>query len=418
MLEMREVSMAGSFWLLGLVFVLVGTVLAWRRVGRGIANPPGEGFPGISVLKPLKGADPGLAGNLESFFLLDYPDFELLFSVADANDPAVAVVQELRRRYPAVSARLLVGAESVGPNPKVNNLTRSYRQALHDLILISDSNVRVAPDYLRKKWRALRPGVGVVTAAVAGVGPRGWGGRLEAVYLNTFYARGMNLAFATGNPCVIGKSMLFRRSVAARFGGVKALGEYLAEDYALGQEMRKLGLEIALIDAPVEQHIGEYSFRAFWDRHLRWGRIRKAHAPAAFLFEPLFTPMAFGVAAMLALHGSWRAFAASVALWGLCDLALMARFSRGQWVWAPVAWVARELLSVPLWIAVASGNSVRWRGSTLFLSYGGKIQRGEDQGWRTDRSSGEPLPARTRLKDTTTIATGGLGKLRAILREG
>jgi ceramide glucosyltransferase len=259
----------------------------------------------------------------------------------------------------------------------------------------------------------------VVTATVAGVKPGGWGGRLEATYLNTFYARGMSLAFATGNPCVIGKSMLFRRSDASRFGGIRALGEFLAEDYALGEEMRKLGLSVELMDSPIEQYIGAYSFKSFWDRHLRWGRIRKAHAPAAFLAEPLFTPLASGIAGGFALHGI-QGFFLTFSLWGICDLALNYRLSRRERVlwWQPAAWLARELLAFPQWVAAASGNSVQWRGSTLFLSYGGKIQEGEKE-WRSEvTSSGAQLPARTKLRGTTSTATGGLGKPRVILQEG
>ena len=280
------------------------------------------------------------------------------------------------------------------------------------MILISDSNVRVQAGYLRRKVVFLKPGIGVVTAAVAGHAPLGWGGRLEATYLNTFYARGLSLAFASGNPCVIGKSMLFRRSVAARFGGLKALADYLAEDYALGEEMRKLGLSVALADEAVPQHVGEYSFRNFWDRHLRWGRIRKAHAPFAFLAEPLFTPLAAGAFAA----GVWGPLAAlaTIAAWLGADLLLMRKFAGPLPAWAPFAWLAREALAFPLWITVASGNSVQWRGTTLHLSGGGKIHA-EGQEWN---SFGEQPRARTRLRATTNAATGGLGSQPVILREG
>ncbi|MGZ3659406.1 MAG: ceramide glucosyltransferase [Bdellovibrionota bacterium] len=409
--------MVGIIWALSALFVLTGTALVCRRLNLGRKPAiPQTGLPAISVLKPLKGADSGMRDNLESFFQVDYPEFELLFSVAEGTDPAVAVVNELRKRYPQVSARLLCGAENVGMNPKVNNLTRSYRQASYDIVLISDSNVRIAPDYLRKKVAFLTPDVGVVTAAVAGIQPKGLGGMLEAVYLNTFYARGMSLAFATGNPCVVGKSMLFRRSVAARFGGIRALADYLAEDFAFGEEMRKLGLKVAMMDEPVNQFIGVYSFRSFWDRHLRWGRIRKVHAPAAFLLEPLTTPMVSGILLSLSLH-SWHPMLYTFALCGACDILLMTRISRRFDAWAPFAWLLRESLSLPLWFAVAGGNTVEWRGSTLTLSYGGKIQE-RDEEWAETSSSGAQLPARTRSKGTTIAATGGLGKPQVILREG
>jgi ceramide glucosyltransferase len=408
------------FWTLTLFFVLAGTWLAWRKIERASRKSPEERFQGISVLKPLKGVDPGLEKNLESFFQIRYPLFELIFSVADANDPAATHVRHLQAKYPFVRSRLLVGAEAVGLNPKVNNLTRSYREAVFDLLLISDSNIRVAPDYLQKKLSPMREDVGVVTATVAGIEPSGFGGWLETIYLNTFYARGMSLAFASGNPCVIGKSMLFRRSVAERFGGIRALGGYLAEDYALGEEMRMLGLKVVLMDDAISQYVGKYSLRSFWDRHVRWGRIRKAHAPWAFLAEPLFTPIiSSGVAA--AALSKWLAFPQALLLnlfiWMTCDLFLMRKFSGRRYLWAPLAWITRELLSLPLWLTIAAGNSVQWRGSTLFLAYGGKIVvRGQECG--NLLSSGERLPVRTRLRATIDTVTGGNGRPRAILREG
>jgi ceramide glucosyltransferase len=404
--------MATFAWVLGALFLGWGTILAYLREHRGRSAPTQRELPPVSVLKPLKGADSGLSSNLESFFLLDYPEFELLFSVAEEADPAVAILNRLCAQYPGVNSRLIVGAENAGFNPKVNNLTRGEREALHDVILVSDSNVRVAPDYLRRKVAFLEPGVGVVTAAVAGHDPRGIGGMLEATFLNTFYARGLNLAFATGNPCVIGKSMLFRRSVAANFGGLRALAGYLAEDYALGEEMRKLGLRVALTDQAIHQHVGENSFKSFWDRHVRWGRIRKAHAPAPFIFEPIFTSVAAitvaaisqGLAAALATGFTWMA----------ADLLLMRKYSGRLPAWAPIAWLVRELLSFPLWLVIASGNSVQWRGATLHLTSGGLI-KGEGEAWI---SSGVRPRARTKLRVTTNTATGGLGKLPGILREG
>jgi ceramide glucosyltransferase len=400
--------MAMLFWAFILSFAITGNFLAYLRQHRVRKEPMPSELPPVSVLKPLKGADPGLSENLESFFRLDYPDFELLFSVAEGADPAVKLVLELRERYPGVRSRLIVGAENVGMNPKVNNLDRSYRQASADLILISDSNVRVSPDYLRRKVACLAPGVGVVTAVVAGLNPLGFGGMLEATYLNTFYARGLSLAFATGNPCVIGKSMLFRRSVAAQFGGLRALADYLAEDYVLGEEMRKLGLKIALAHGAVRQHVGRYSFRSFWDRHLRWGRIRKAHAPAAFVAEPLFTPA--GTMLLAACGFGARGALLTLAVWLLADLVLMRKLLGSLPVWAPAAWLAREALAFPMWLAVASGNTVHWRGATLHLALGGKLQL-EDEGWSSFRE--QPLGLRNVRAHASNLRYRDLVRLHA-----
>lgn len=335
-------------------------------------------FP-VTILKPLKGADSDLKQNLETFFNLDYPKFELLFSVADPFDPAFDVACELIRKHPHVRARLITGDVKVGANPKINNMVKSYGQAAYDWLLISDSNVRVKPDYLKRMVAHLETGVGAVTSVVAGQNPEQLGGHLEASYLNTFYARGMMLAFRTGNPIVMGKSMLFRKSTAERFGGITMLARYLAEDYMAGEAIRHLGLRALMTCDPIVQHIGNYSFKSFWQRHLRWGRIRKNQSPITFWIEPLLgcfpsaligaiaAHMAFGfsIADFLALH---------LVVWSSCDFLMMRRLGQKIEYKLPLIWFLREALVLPLWINIAAGNTVDWRGGKLKLNTNGILE--------------------------------------------
>src|SRR6185437_12187382 len=136
-------------WAIALSLTLWGSWLALRHfeLEAPLAHLP-HALPPVSVLKPLKGADSGLRENLETFFHLDYPEFEILFSVADPDDPAAQIVRDLIALHPEIKAELIVGQVEVGANPKVNNLVFSYGRARHDWVLISDSNVRVPPDYL------------------------------------------------------------------------------------------------------------------------------------------------------------------------------------------------------------------------------------------------------------------------------
>lgn len=366
-----------SLWTLVIGLTAWGTWLAHKRLR---ASPPHLDAPfnlfPVSILKPLKGVDDRLEQNLEGFFRLDYPDYELLFCVANAKDPACAVARRLIARFPRVRARLLIGETAVGPNPKVNNMLAAYEAAANDWVLVSDSNVRARPDYLKRLVAHLRPGVGMVTAVVAGQDAWGIGGQLEAVYLNTFYARGMNLAAGLGRVCVVGKSMLFQRSVAKRFGGLRTLGRYLAEDFMAGEAMQRLGLEVVIASDPVEQVIGEYSVESFWKRHLRWGRIRKRHSLTAFLLEPLtgaLVSAAIGACALHALTG----FAASsfliihLGFWSLCDIIMMRELGVSLRWSTPIAWFLREMLALPLWLHIASGNTVDWRGHKLAIGAGG-----------------------------------------------
>ena len=280
------------------------------------------------------------------------------------------MVVALMREFSQVPARLHIGAAPAGPNPKVCNLIPGYELARHDLILISDSNVRVWPGYLSALSHCVREDVGVVTAVVAGIHGRGLGGRLEAAYLNTCVARWMWIAYAIGYPCVIGKTMLFRRSVMNRFGGLRNLAKYVAEDYMAGQAMHRLGYRVELLREPVGQYIGTYSFKAFWNRHLRWGRIRRSQSPPGFLIEPL--NYAFG-SGLLGAWGFWQAFSMPfffflflhLFVWGAAD-ALMIRRMEGRISAKTIAaWFLREVLALPHWLHMLSSKRICWRGASV-----------------------------------------------------
>jgi ceramide glucosyltransferase len=325
--------------------------------------------------------EPGLSENLESFFHLDYPRYELLFSLADANDPAAYFITHLMAKYPRIRARLFTGEITVGPNPKVNNLVKSYRAARHDWILISDSNISVSRHYLDAVVADFTTDVGIVTALVAGSDPRGLGGWLEATFLNTFYARWMLLAGKFNNPVVLGKSMLFRRSEAQRFGGIPHLGRYLAEDYMAGQAMQMLGKRIVVMRAAVTQPIGDCTIEAFWSRHLRWGRIRRSQASLAFYFEPFISSSLFsGLLGAWAFH-HWFAFRPETVLmchlifWLSCDLLMIRQMGQKIHLRSIGAWFLRESTHLPLWLHIMTSQTVLWRGQELRLVRGGVLNK-------------------------------------------
>lgn len=354
--------------------------------------PSGAERQPVSILKPVKGFEPELTENLTSFFKLDYPCFELIFSIADEADPARLVIEHLMRQHPDVPSTLIIGDVQVGPNPKVNNLIRGYDRARYDWVLISDSNVRVRPEYLLKKTDVFTEDVGVVTAVVSGIEPQTVGGALESVFLNTFYARWMFLASHFGRDCVVGKSMLFRKSTADRFGGFRQLGRFLAEDFMAGEAMRMLGLKIVTMHEPIQQPLASYRLSDFWRRHVRWGRIRKAQAPLAVFFEPWLGLIPSGILGAFALH---ELFSVSALLtlsghtlfWLANDMVMLGTLgllsaktgTRGgsrvrRAVHMFLAWQVREILALPLWLHVFSGNKVSWRGTQLRVKSGGLLE--------------------------------------------
>ncbi len=335
-------------------------------------------MPPVSILKPVKGLESGLRDNLERFFRLDYPQYELLFSVADEADPACLIIRELMSLYPQVRAELILGDIDCGPNPKINNLVKGYDRASFDWILISDSNARVESDYLKRLVSYIESDVGMVTSAISGEYSANWPGHLESVILNSFYTRNLVSAYAIGQTIVIGKSMLFRKSIADQFGGLRALANYLAEDYIAGQFIRKQGFRIVLTQETISQFIDRMTLRAFWLRHVRWGRIRKAQAPLVFLIEPWFSAFAsswVGALGMssLGIASAESVFSVSVLTWWLCDLALMRVCGGGLRSKLALAWFMREALAFPLWISIATGSTVEWRGRKFKIRLGGSL---------------------------------------------
>jgi ceramide glucosyltransferase len=189
----------------------------------------------------------------------------------------------------------------------------------------------------------------------------------------------MVMAFCAGMPIVMGKSMMFRKTTAERFGGIQVLSKYLAEDYVAGEAVRHLGLRTVLACDPVVQHIGKYSLKDFWSRHLRWGRIRKAQSPLTFFVEPVFGCLISGTMGALSaaklFHLSPALFmAAHLFAWSLCDFAMIRKMGKKIEVRLPLTWFLRELLALPLWAHIASGNTVDWRGRKLKLQPGGMLE--------------------------------------------
>jgi ceramide glucosyltransferase len=333
--------------------------------------------PPVTVLKPLKGMDEGLEANLRSFFELDYPVFQLLFGVADADDPAIGVVQRLIAEYPGTDARLVVGTPIFGLNPKVENLAAMYPHRKHDVILISDSNVRVRPSYLRETACYLAdPSVGLVTNIFAGVGERRLGATLENLQLNGFVAGNLAAAFALRITCVVGKSMLIPVKALESIGGLAASRNLLAEDQAMGVKIRKAGYRIKLSHHVIDNVNESRDLKWFLNRHSRWLKIRYQMARPTFLMEPLANLTTIGL--VWALTGGESALAWA-GLAGLCALgmardAVQTRWLRGSFPRLrdlPLSLV-KDLFMLPIWLDSLVNRKIQWRGHRLVV---GKFTR-------------------------------------------
>jgi ceramide glucosyltransferase len=339
--------------------------LGWvTRRGRGRKLP--EYTPPVSIFKPLKGLDEELEANLRSFFHLDYPVYQLLFGVADAGDPAIAVVQKLIAEYPDRDARIVVGAPAFGLNPKVENLASMDRYRKHDVILISDSNVRVRPSYLRETASYLaEPGVGLVTNLFAGVGESHSGAIMENLQLNGFIAGGMALASVLRVTCVVGKSMMMPVRALEAIGGFARVRNLLAEDQVIGVLVRKAGYSIRLSHHVIDNVNCRRGFNWFLNRHSRWYKIRRQMALYTFLAEPMANLATVGL--VWAFSGdsgiAWGGLAGLVSL-GVARDSLQTRWLSGRFpalrnlLFSPI----KDVLLLPLWFDAIVNSRVQWRG--------------------------------------------------------
>ncbi|GBE77758.1 Ceramide glucosyltransferase [Sparassis crispa] len=374
-----------------------------------LASAPSSSVPGVSILRPLKGLDTNLYENLESTFTQEYPNYELFLCIEDEHDQALSVVRDLIAKYPSVNAHLVIGAEAVGVNPKVNNLMPSYHQAAHDILWVIDSNVMVAPGTLARSVDALdsvpahstRRRIGLVHhVPFAWATEYGVGSRIEEAFLNTNHAK-MYIAINTVaiDSCVVGKSNLYRRSDLERVdgtlkpastrSGVKgfpAFGRFLAEDNMIASALwHELGLRHELSCDVAQNAVGRMSLADYVWRRVRWVRVRKRMVLAATLLEPLTESVLLGVIVALALRyllgvSPFLFFPLHIGLWLAVDFDVYASLAEhpvpasSRWIFVG-SWATRELLALPIWLLAIFGDQVEWRGKKYEIMNNGEVRR-------------------------------------------
>ena len=289
-----------------LLGVAAAAVMAWSQRRLILTPPPPvpDVLPPISVLKPMKGVDADLEANLESVFAQEYPSFEVILGTEDADDPALEVARRVAARHPRVPSIVLSDPSRIGCNPKVNNLANLARHARHATLLISDSNVRARPGYLRDlAAHRAKNDAGLVWSLFRGVGGRGWGGRLEEMQLNLYVAGGMAaLVDLAGRPGCVGKSMLLGREDLDRIGGFPFLARFLAEDQVCAEELAARGRPVVVSGHLIDNVLGRRSVRDFAARHLRWARLRRKISAAGYAGEFLLNPVFIALLSALLLR--------------------------------------------------------------------------------------------------------------------
>ena len=348
----------------GCVYALIATAAMRRFPGEDASEA--TAFPSITILKPLHGAELGLHDKLASFCDQDYPGpVQILFGVQDANDPAVAVVDRLIAERPGADLQLLVSTRPAGPNPKVATLIGLQGRIRHDIVVLSDSDVSVERNYLARTVATLaQPGVGLVTCLYRGTPVPSLWARLASMAIDYDFLPNVLVGLALGlaRPC-FGSTIAMRRETLERIGGFDAFLEYLADDNAIGEAVRGIGMRVAIPRWIVEHACPERSFMELWSHELRWARTLRAVSPAGYAGMVITHPLPFALLGA-SLNGLGALGGGSIVAAIACRLVLQLQVDHTLHVSTSRWWLgpARDLLAFVVYVASFFVDVVSWRG--------------------------------------------------------
>jgi ceramide glucosyltransferase len=379
-------ALAGSFTsTIYLVMTLVATSRHLRRARSAQAavnTTPTASLPPVTIFKPLHGMEAQLAANLESFFQQDYPDYEVIFGARDADNPAIKIAEEIRSRYPHVPSRVITSGPPVWPNAKVFSLDKMIAASSRSYFIISDSDVRVAPDFLRNTIPPLLdPKVGLVTCMYRGIPASDFWSRLEALGLSVEMSSGVMVAdMMEGMRFALGPAMAVRRDAIDAIGGIGAVADYYSDDFELGNRIWAKNYKVILSHHIVRNVLTSRSLLRTLGDQLRWMKSTRYSRPVGHAGTGLTYAMPFGVLGLIAAGalGHWtlgigffvlacvnRMIQSAVVGW---SVARDPRAVRLCWLYP-----LRDFFGFVAWAISYTSRDFYWRGETYRFGKGGKI---------------------------------------------
>jgi len=363
--------------LVGCGYLVTAAILV-GRLARNRASVCPAPAPGVTVLKPLHGDEPGLFDNLTSFCVQNYPGpMQIVCGVQDSDDDAIAVVERLRATQADRDIDLVIEPKAHGLNRKVSNLVNIAPRIRHDVVVLADSDMRVGPDYLSRVIAALaEPGIGAVTCLYYGVAVTGIWARLCALVINAQFLPSVVVGLALGlaRPC-FGSTLALRRATLAEIGGFKAFADCLADDYAIGEALRARGYKISIPPFAVAHVCTQTSLRELWRHQLRWARTIRSIDPAGYAGTIVSHPFPWALIAALVGAGSTALLPAiGIAMASIaCRMALLREVERGYALPPQAYWLvpACDLLSFAVFVFSFLSWQVSWKGRRFRMVAGG-----------------------------------------------
>jgi ceramide glucosyltransferase len=360
------VLLLGAWAYCGLSVLAAVTYLRQPSAADSASNEP------ISVLKPLAGLDEGLEENLRTFFEQDYSAFELVFAVREISDPCIEVVERLRAQHPAIPSRLIITGEPPYPHAKVYSLSRMLMEARHDLVVMSDSDIRVGRDFLTTISSEFAAGeIALATCPYCAVAGASVWSKVEALGMNTSFWQGVLTArMIDGMKFAVGPTIVARKKALDAVGGIDSVRNYLAEDFELGRAVANSGGRVVLSSYVIEHRIGSEPLGKNFAHRNRWVRTSRRSRPWGYIGQIFTFPVP--VAALLcAIMPAW---------WPLLIMTLVIRYA-SAWMTAHVVLGAplnflllpcEDALGFAFWIAGFFGSTIAWRGRVYRIDRRGR----------------------------------------------
>lgn len=367
----------GGIRLLHFTAIVYAKYRLHRRIDKISPETP---LPGISILKPLTGTDPNLYSNLETFFVMNYPTYELLFCIEDEKDEAIPHVKSLIDKYKYINASLFIGGQQVGINPKINNMQTGYAAAKYDLIMISDAGIRMKDDTLLDMVQHLTENTGLVHQMPFTCDRDGFAATLEKIYFGTAMARMYLVADLIRINCHTGMSTLIRKKLLDEVGGLRSFGVYLAEDFFIAKSITDRNWRIRISSQPALQNSGICQVTSFQARLARWIKLRLAMIPLVTLIEPLSECVLLGAATAWACHYLFKwdplvFYLVHLLIWFLCDFILLKIIQHGSLPFSKfefvLGWLFREFMGLFIFIHAVRDPHIQWRSRSYRLLWGG-----------------------------------------------
>jgi ceramide glucosyltransferase len=379
-------ALAGTFTsTVYLVLTLVATVRHLRRTRAAqtaATATPTSSLPPVTIFKPVHGMEEQLAANLEGFFQQDYPDYEVIFGVRDAGNPAAKVAEEIRARYPRVPSRVIVSGPPEWPNAKVFSLDKMIAASSRSYFIISDSDVRVAPDFLRNTIAPLLdPKTGLVTCMYRGIPAADFWSSLEALGLSVEMSSGVMVAdMMEGMRFALGPAMAVRRDAIDAIGGIAAVADYYSDDFELGNRIWAKGYQVILSHHIVRNVLSSRSAMRTLGDQLRWMKSTRYSRPAGHAGTGLTYAVPFGILGLLAA-GALGHLTLGIELLALACLNRVIQSVAVGWGVARdpravgLGWLypVRDLFGFVAWALSYTSRDFYWRGETYRFGKGGRI---------------------------------------------